>query len=46
MTPEDWKRLEKAYNYLMDSSDSKIESQKWIIYKVGGIIRIDIKTKE
>lgn len=44
MTSEDWAKLQKAYNYLMNSDDAKIENPKWIIYKVGSnVVRIDIK---
>lgn len=39
-----WVELRKSVQVLIDSSQlNKLEGDKWLIYKVGNIIRIDLK---
>ena len=39
----DWKAIQAACNTLLVSNAKKIEGDKWTVYKVGMILRIDIK---
>ena len=40
----DWKAIEEAAKILLKSSQiNKLEGKGWMIYKVGYIIRIDLK---
>lgn len=43
MTQRDWDELQSAYIYLTTTSMSRIDTDKWSVYKVGLNIRIDIK---
>lgn len=47
MDPEDWAKIVHAYDVIAQSNGvNKIESDKFIIYKVGSnLIRIDIKVR-
>ena len=46
MNAEDWERLKEAYNFLSESIGvERIDNSRWTIYKVGNMIRIDIKVK-
>ena len=43
MTPTDWQELQDAYNTIRSTSLLRLESPFWLIYRVGNVIRIDIK---
>ena len=43
MLPEDWAEVVKSYEILKMSNITKLESVKWIMYKVGTTIRLDIR---
>ena len=45
MTEQDMIDLKEAINLLEQSKLTRIDGSKWTAYKVGDIIRIDIKKK-
>lgn len=39
----DWLEIKQAYILIQSTNLSRIDGGKWIIYRVGNIIRLDIK---
>jgi hypothetical protein len=42
----DWDKIIKAVEYLRDSSATRLEGPGWMVYKVGNIVRIDLKEQQ
>lgn len=45
-TEKYWEEIKSAFEMILQSSIHKIEGRNWMIYRVGEIIRIDIKVKQ
>lgn len=43
MTPELWEQILHAYKFIKGGGAEKLEGHSWSVYRVGTVIRIDIK---
>jgi hypothetical protein len=43
MTDVDWRQIEISVDMIRNGNITRLEGKGWLVYKVGNIIRIDIK---
>lgn len=43
LVDDDWLAIKQAYILIQSMNLAKIEDKKWMMYKVGEIVRLDIK---